>query len=106
MVTDAHHKEPMILKQGSCPKHEKPVCLKSFSCGGAERTEDSQRLLLFDYPLDTARNHMSFFKISGNGKPGHKKESYCMDQVDNEIQFCQQSDVYYHQTVGAIAQGA
>ena len=35
----------MILRQGSCPKHEKPVCLKSFSCGGTERevelTEDS-----------------------------------------------------------------
>jgi hypothetical protein len=26
----------MILRQGSCPKHEKPVSLKSFSCGGAE----------------------------------------------------------------------
>jgi len=23
MVTDVHHKEPMILGQGSCPKHEK-----------------------------------------------------------------------------------
>jgi hypothetical protein len=37
MVTDVHHKELMILRQGSCPKQEKPVCLKSFSCRGAER---------------------------------------------------------------------
>ena len=30
------HKEPMILRQGSCPKHEKPVCFKSFSCEGKD----------------------------------------------------------------------
>jgi hypothetical protein len=24
-VTNIHHKEPMILRQGSCPKHEKPI---------------------------------------------------------------------------------
>jgi len=37
----------MILRQGSCPKHEKPVCLKSFSCGGRERTEDYGKIVGF-----------------------------------------------------------
>jgi hypothetical protein len=37
----------MILRQGSCPKHEKTVCLKSFSCGGAERTEDYGKIVGF-----------------------------------------------------------
>jgi len=36
----------MILRQGSCPKHEKPVCLKSFSCGGAEFERDVKIILL------------------------------------------------------------
>jgi hypothetical protein len=45
-TNESNHKEPMILRQGSCPKHEKPVCLKSFSCGGTERTEDAQRLFV------------------------------------------------------------
>ena len=50
------YKELMILRQGSCPKHEKPVCFKSFSCGDNVKVDHKSDILLILKSLEISED--------------------------------------------------